>query len=48
MESNADLAEKLNTAWRFFYGRGFIDGFGHISARTANPDHILIGINVHP
>ncbi len=42
MESNAALSEKLNTAWKFFYGRGFIDGFGHISARTAEPDQILI------
>ena len=42
MESNAVLAERLNTAWKFFYGRGFIDGFGHISARTADPDRILV------
>ncbi len=42
MESNTALADKLNTAWKFFYGRGFIDGFGHISARTAVPDQILI------
>ncbi len=42
MDSNSVLAEKLNTAWKFFYGRGFIDGFGHISARTAEPDRILI------
>ena len=42
MESNGELAEKLNKAWRFFYGRGFIDGFGHISARTSQPDQILI------
>jgi ribulose-5-phosphate 4-epimerase/fuculose-1-phosphate aldolase len=41
-DSNAVLAEKLNTAWRFFYGRGFVDGFGHISARTREPDKILI------
>jgi len=25
--------EKLVKAWRFFYKRGFLDGFGHISAR---------------
>jgi len=42
MDNNAELAEKLNKAWRFFYGRGFIDGFGHISARTSVPDQILI------
>ena len=41
-ESNDALAAKLNTAWRFFYGRGFVDGFGHISARTADPDRILM------
>ena len=42
MDSDPELAQKLNTAWKFFYGRGFIDGFGHISARTARSDHILI------
>ena len=42
METNAELSEKLNKAWRFFYGRGFIDGFGHISARTSIADQILI------
>ena len=42
MDDNAELAEKLNKAWRFFYGRGFIDGFGHISARTQDPTQILI------
>jgi ribulose-5-phosphate 4-epimerase/fuculose-1-phosphate aldolase len=36
------LAEQLNKSWRFFYGRGFIDGFGHISARTEDPEVILI------
>ncbi len=41
-DSNPVLAEKLNTAWRFFYGRGFVDGFGHISARTNDPDRILM------
>jgi len=41
-DSNAILAEKLNTAWRFFYGRGFVDGFGHISARTADPGKVLM------
>lgn len=41
-ESNQILAEKLNKAWRFFYGRGFVDGFGHISARTSDANRILI------
>lgn len=36
------LAEKLNKAWRFLYGRGFIDGFGHISARMDDPERILV------
>ena len=42
MESNTLIAQKLNKAWRFLYGRGFIDGFGHISARTGNPNQILV------
>lgn len=42
MESNDALAEKLSTAWKFFYGRGFVDGFGHISARTSVADRILV------
>jgi ribulose-5-phosphate 4-epimerase/fuculose-1-phosphate aldolase len=42
LESNKPLADKLNKAWRFLYGRGFIDGFGHISARTESPDQILV------
>lgn len=41
-DTKAALAEKLITAWRFFYGRGFVDGFGHISARTEVPDRILL------
>jgi len=36
------LQKKLDTAWRFFYGRGFVDGFGHISARIKNKKQILI------
>jgi len=42
VESNKLLAQKLNKAWRFLYGRGFIDGFGHISARTQVPNQILV------
>lgn len=42
MESNKPLADKLNKVWRFLYGRGFIDGFGHISARTEIPDQLLM------
>ena len=36
------LREKLSVAWRFFYGRGFVDGFGHISARTEDPNVVLM------
>jgi len=36
------LRDKLDKAWKFFYGRGFVDGFGHISARTQRPDRILV------
>lgn len=42
VESNRLVAEKLSKAWRFLYGRGFIDGFGHISARTQSTDQILV------
>ena len=42
MEEDTEIAEKLATAWRFFFDRGFIEGFGHISARTADPERILI------
>jgi len=39
---NTALAQQLNKAWRFFYRRGFIDGFGHISARTEAGDQVLV------
>ncbi len=42
VDSNPVLQEKLNKAWKFFFKRGFVDGFGHISARTQNPERILI------
>lgn len=42
MSANADLSEGLNIAWRFFYRRGFIDGFGHISARTEDHNVVLV------
>jgi len=41
-DSNEILAQKLSIAWRFFYGRGFVDGFGHISARTQDPNVVLM------
>ena len=37
-----ELAGKLAKTWRFLYDRGFIEGFGHISARTSDPTRILI------
>jgi ribulose-5-phosphate 4-epimerase/fuculose-1-phosphate aldolase len=37
-----ELADKLAKTWRFLYDRGFIEGFGHISARTRDPSRILI------
>jgi ribulose-5-phosphate 4-epimerase/fuculose-1-phosphate aldolase len=43
MESTeAMIREKLVKAWHFFYKRGFIDGFGHISARASSPEEILV------
>ncbi len=41
-DTNDVLRRKLSTAWRFFYGRGFVDGFGHISARTQDPNVVLM------
>lgn len=40
--SQAPILDKLMKAWRFFYKRGFIDGFGHISARAPSPEQIFI------
>lgn len=36
------ISEKLVKAWKFFYKRGFVDGFGHISARVHSNGHILL------
>ncbi len=41
-ETNEEIAQKLNTAWRFFSARDYVDGFGHISARTQDPNRVLI------
>ncbi len=48
-----DLMERLLKAWRFLYRRGFIEGFGHLSARLPGEDLWLItrhslGREVHP
>ena len=42
MADDRDLAEKLAKTWRFLYDRGFIEGFGHISARTSDRERILM------
>ena len=42
MADNSELALKLLKAWRFFFDKGFVDGFGHISARTADPNRMLL------
>jgi len=42
VDTEKTLREKLSTAWRFFYARGFVDGFGHISARTEDPNVVLM------
>jgi ribulose-5-phosphate 4-epimerase/fuculose-1-phosphate aldolase len=36
------ITEKLVKAWKFFYKRGFVDGFGHISARLHSSDHFFL------
>ena len=42
MSSDAALRDKTLKAWRFLYRRGFIEGFGHISARLPGSDEILL------
>lgn len=44
MESTAEsiIREKLTTSWKFLYQRGFIEGFGHISARTSAAEEIFM------
>ena len=42
MDSEELLRHKLSTAWRFLYGRGFVDGFGHITARLGRADRLLV------
>ena len=36
------MRDKALKAWRFLYKRGFIEGFGHISARLPGRDQFLI------
>lgn len=37
-----EIRDKALMAWRFLYKRGFIEGFGHISARLPGSDQFLI------
>ena len=41
MAEDALIADLLK-AWRFLYRRGFIEGFGHISARLPGSDRFLL------
>src|SRR5436190_20712416 len=50
---NDQLMSNTLKAWRFLYRRGFIEGFGHISARLPGSDHWMItrhslGANAKP
>jgi ribulose-5-phosphate 4-epimerase/fuculose-1-phosphate aldolase len=36
------LMDKALKAWRFLYRRGFIEGFGHLSARVPGTDRFII------
>ena len=42
MNAPEDLIAKLLKAWHFLYKRGFIEGFGHISARIPDSDLFLL------
>ena len=43
MDATATIVrENLVKAWRFLYKRGFIEGFGHISARGSSPEQIFV------
>ena len=42
MSANDSLIETLIKAWGFLYRRGFIEGFGHLSARLPGTDRFLI------
>jgi ribulose-5-phosphate 4-epimerase/fuculose-1-phosphate aldolase len=53
MDLPTELIDKLMKSWRFLYQRGFIEGFGHISARIPDSDLFLLtrhslGADVHP
>jgi ribulose-5-phosphate 4-epimerase/fuculose-1-phosphate aldolase len=42
MATTGALIEQLLKAWRFLYRRGFIEGFGHLSARLPDSDNFLV------
>lgn len=42
MHAPDDLIAKLLKAWHFLYKRGFIEGFGHLSARIPDSDLFLL------
>jgi len=42
MSAEDDLLAKLLKAWSFLYRRGFIEGFGHISARVPGTDRFFL------
>lgn len=53
MDRPPELIDKLLKSWRFLYRRGFIEGFGHISARVPDSDLFLVtrhslGADAHP
>ena len=42
MATTDELIANLLKAWHFLYKRGFIEGFGHISARIPDSDQFLL------
>ena len=42
MTADAALTANALKAWRFLYRRGFIEGFGHLSARLPGTDRFLL------
>lgn len=42
MDTDHETTVKLLMAWRYFFDKGYVDGFGHISARTRDGSHMLL------
>jgi len=42
MDTDNGTRVKLLKAWRYFFDKGYVDGFGHISARAGNRSHMLL------